>query len=209
MALHPDLLMRARAAQKEGFAVVEAGEDHFLAARMRWHWDCFVRLFALVGVRRVAHCTVAELERGQAGLAAVVARHDPSRLPRGFLYGRVLIDIVLAESADPAAIARARGRVVPGFGQVGHSLLVLPTGEMIAPKPFFGMAYTPKVHHIMAALGMLAREPEPPAPLGALIGWLVFAPGALSLLLGCCGLPAPLLWLALQGEAPLEDQLPG
>jgi hypothetical protein len=208
-ALHPDLLIRARAAQKDGFTVVEVGEQHFLAARMKWHWDCFVRLFTFVGVRRVEHCTVKDLARGQESLAEAVLRHDWSRVPRGFMYGRALIDVVLAESADDAAVSYAKNHVSKGFGQAGHTVLVLPTGEMIAPKPFFGAAYFPKVEHSMKTVAMLAHEPEPNAPLGMAIGWLYFAPLVAALVLSCCGIPAALGWLVVKGEQPAVDQLPG
>lgn len=206
--LHPDLLIRARAAQMHGCTVLEYGQNHVVARRLRWHWDCFGRMFTLVRVRRLDTVDPAALREGQDALKALAKQHDPSVLPRGFLHMRTLIDIVLVPEVDAATERHARTVTTMGMGQVGHSVLVLPGGKLIAPRPFFGAAWLPKIDHTNHAIGTLAREPEPPAPLAMAIGWLVFAPAVLTVMLSCCGLPAPLLWWMLKSENAPVDVLP-
>jgi len=206
--LHPDLLPRARAAQRIGFTVLEAGSDHFLAGRMRWHWDCFARLYTLVAVRRAGHVTGANLKESSERLTRAVYHFDHGRIPRGFQVGRCVLDIVLAESIDDSARSFLQSTWSKSIGQFGYTVIVLPDGEIIDPKPFYGRAYMPKITHVYRTIARLDTTEEPIAVAAAVIGWVMMMPGIVLLVFSCCGLPVPWVAYQLWREEPPKDILP-
>lgn len=205
------LLSRRQALEHLGFVATEHEAGHLVCARVRWHWDLFMRASTVVRVRRVHDPAVAEARDALQALMRQAPRHDWSKLPRGFLQFRAVIDVLLLDApADDALKRWAAHHVAKGFGASGHPVLVEPDGTVTLASPIWGAAFWPKTRHCAEVAATAQATPEPAALLGALVGWLVFVPSVLAILLSCCGLPllaVPALRLAENRPDPAA--LPG
>lgn len=201
---YDDLDQRQAALEGLGFTIVERGERQFVAVRMKMHWAWGVRMVALVRVRREAHFTVELGTAGHKELEQLVHAHNPSKVPRGFGVFWSLMDVVLADRADPAALEWAGNKVGKGFAWNAQTAVVTPDAIQPWPKPVWGAAYQPVTHHCFEVATSAVVTPAPTAPLAIAIGLLSFWPGWLVIILSCCGLPLlPLAALVLTEKPPV------
>lgn len=188
LVLDPRLAARLPTLEAFGFTVVEAKPNMLVAVRCKWHWDCFVQVTTTVGLRVRPSTSKAELMDGQRGLQQLAERYEPSYLPRGMQHARALLDIVITDEAEPAALTFTQSNVSKGFGWSGHTGMVV--GEQVVPpaKPMWGAAFWPKTGHVADCLLKNEVKPEPLAVLGLIIAICSMIPGMIVLGFTCCGL---------------------
>jgi hypothetical protein len=187
-ALDPRLAARLPTLRVLGFTVVEAKPTMIVAVRCKWHWDCFVQVTTVVGLRVRATTAKADLLDGQRGIQALSDRYEPSYLFRGWQHARALVDLVFTDEAEPAAVTYTKQNVSKGFGWSGHTALVV--GEQVVPpaSPMWGAAFWPKTKHVVDSLLRCETKPEPLAALGLFIAVFSLIPGMIGLGVMCCGI---------------------
>jgi hypothetical protein len=188
-----DLSLEPRRAElrRLGFDLVRDRDDEIVAVRCKWHWDMAMRLSTIVRVRRQAHLANADVVGQQAALEQIADMVDPSVLPRGFQQGRQLIDIWLADTAEPAAQKYCADTVGKGMGLAWHPVCVTPEASTYAPMPIWGLALYAKNEHVMQRVGAMdGPTDEPIAKVGLGLALLVFYPTFLGLVAATCGLGA-------------------
>lgn len=208
--MNTDLLSRRQALEQDGFTVVEHDATSLVAVRTRFYWGCAVRISTVLRIRVAGAVDGPDLRAELVELRKRAGAIDPSKLPRGFMQARSVLDVVLAESATPAAEAMARNTNLKGMGEFAQIVLVPGDGPSITCAPIWGAAYQPFIKHAGDVAVTAQARPEPTAPMGLFIGLLMFWPSLLVLVLGCCGLPllVPVL-LRLTEKAPEPAPLPG
>ncbi len=208
--MNTDLLSRRQALEQDGFTVVEHDATSLVAVRTRFYWGCAVRISTVLRVRLAGAVDGPDLRAELQAFRKRAGVLDPSRLPRGFMQARSVLDVVLAESATPEAERVARSTNLKGMGEFAQIVLVAGGAEAITCSPVWGAAYQPYIKHAgeVAVSGQV--KPEPTAMMGVFIGLLVFWPSVAILVLSCCGLPllVPVL-LRMYEKPPVAAALPG
>lgn len=199
------LLARRAALEGEGHTIVEHTNTAFVAVRTRFYWGCGVRISTVIRVRLAAPGTVVDGPELRAALQELRARAgvlDPSRLPRGFMQARSVLDVVLAEQATPAAEAMARSTNLKGMGEFAQIVLAVGDAPLITCAPIWGAAYQPLIRHAGEVAARGEPRPAPIAWMGVFIGLLVFWPSLAVITLGCCGAPLLVPLLLRTSEKP-------
>ncbi len=201
---------RRAALEHIGFVPVEHDADTLICARVRWHWDLFIRQSIVLRVRVFSAISVDQARKDLADWMRVAPMHDWSKVPRGFLQSRSIVDVIVVDRADDALKAWARNTVAKGFGMSGHPVVVEADGTVTHANPIWGAAYWPKIRHAIQVAATGQPAPEPLAAMGAAIGWLIMVPGVLTIVLSCCGLPLFAIPLVrISEERPQPAALPG
>lgn len=204
-----DALTARRAALEHlGFVPTEHTADTLVCARVRWHWDLFMRASTIVRIRRLPGIDVATARKDLADWMRTAPAHDWSKVPRGFLQFRAVVDVLLVEQADEELKRWAAGHVAKGYGASGHVVVIEPDGAATFATPVWGAAYWPKTRQVVEVAASGEPSAEPSAPLGAAIGWLLMVPSTLTVVLSCCGLPLLAVPLVRLGEQRPEPAAP-
>lgn len=186
LALRRDLL------EGMGFVALEHDADHLVCARLRWNWDLFLRGSAIVRVRRLRAVELEPLRTEHRAFMNRSGAYDWSKVPRGFLMFRLIVDVMLVEpgAGDPEPLKRwARGQVSKGYGMSGHPVVVEADGTATFARPIWGAAFWEKNKALIEAVATGSPREEKAGAMGLLFGWLLFMPSVLILVLSCCGLP--------------------
>ncbi|MCP4804522.1 MAG: hypothetical protein GY913_25580 [Proteobacteria bacterium] len=148
-----------------------------------------MRLQTVVRVRPRSHVSLADVQSEQPGIEAIAKHTDISVVPRGFQFGWQLVDIWLADTAEPDALSFVGDKVGKGFGVSWHPVIATPDAVTLA-SPMWGAAMWPKTEFIIQRLtGQKTGGDEPFPVLGGIIGVVLFWPMLAVLILMLCGTP--------------------
>jgi hypothetical protein len=204
-----DLAVRQAALEAAGFTIVEFIPQGFIAVRMRFHVLWGVRMVALVRVQQVGHVDRNLCVRGQTELRRLIAKHNPSKIPRGLGVFWSLLDVFLTDSTDPEALRYSKSKVGKGFGWSALTSIVTPDGPQPWARPIWGAAYQPVTNQIMEIASHGESRPDPMSWMAIVLGITTFWPGWVIIILSCCGIPLlPLIGLVMSENGPrpaLED----
>lgn len=112
-----DLASRKAELLRLGFRVLAEDATSFVAARSKWHWECFfTKMTTIAVVRRVPLVTADDIGADAKWILAHADKLDPSGLPIGFQKGRIYLAVYLADRVDDTAWARAIKKPWADFG---------------------------------------------------------------------------------------------
>lgn len=158
-----------------GYTIVHEAEDHVVAVRKKWHWDCFfTKLTTIVSLRKVDKLESKDIEIDREKLAEDWKSYDSDILPRGLQRGVAVLPVYLAgevgEEAHKDCTTAPRMRWAYFFVPACYDE---STDEALFLKsnPVWGRMYYPKFRFLWQRL--LTPDDAPPKEPVSMMGILL------------------------------------